>query len=679
MFNKKILNKISIIDFLIYTVFLLLVGLSIYNSLRFRFTVDDAYIGIRYARHFVEGSGLVYNIGERVEGYSDFLWIILLSFFGFLGFNFVSAAHFLGLFSSVLTLILVFKLANKINPHKKYYNLIPITFLANNVIYTEWATGGLETSFFTLLLFIFFYRFYIEIVKNRNSLQLSAIIAVLLILTRPDGIFFIVVYFLFMLFVFRHQLKEYRYKIFTWIAIFLILYLPYTVWRVSYYGDIIPNYVYNKVNKLHYFSRGWLFFKSFLIDSYFYLWLIPPLFFFRFKNLFVNFVVLSTLIFILFTIWVGGDWMGYRFYRPILPPLLLIFGLGMYKFFEMRKYNILGTNTLRIFALLFLIITFILSSKATYDPHWRPTNFTDIGSRFQINIPEKKAIEIADAYEKLLDPDDVLAGTFAGYPAVYTDNRYIDMLGLTDKFVAKLEVKKPGMPGHEKWAPRSYLEENNVFAMLPGVEYHLGSKEDPRYYVKYDHRKYFVFESFREQDEIVKKFTSKGFRVFYRGRELFDYSNLPEITNNRNFDFELGNYLFWHVEGEAFSTMPSENDTWSNSPLIKNFQGRYFVNSFYGNSDKYTGKLISEPFVLEGDFLIFRIGGGRHEGLTAINLIIDEKIVRTETGENSEVLEIKSWNITEFKNKTARIEIVDNYTGDWGHILVDDIRQIKFA
>ncbi|RLI86247.1 MAG: hypothetical protein DRO76_04225, partial [Candidatus Altiarchaeales archaeon] len=104
MFNKKILNKISIIDFLIYTVFLLLVGLSIYNSLRFRFTVDDAYIGIRYARHFVEGSGLVYNIGERVEGYSDFLWIILLSFFGFLGFNFVSAAHFLGLFSSVLTL-----------------------------------------------------------------------------------------------------------------------------------------------------------------------------------------------------------------------------------------------------------------------------------------------------------------------------------------------------------------------------------------------------------------------------------------------------------------------------------------------------------------------------------------------------------------------------------------------
>jgi len=35
---------------------------------------DDAYISFRYVRNFVEGRGLVFNPGERVEGYTNFLW-----------------------------------------------------------------------------------------------------------------------------------------------------------------------------------------------------------------------------------------------------------------------------------------------------------------------------------------------------------------------------------------------------------------------------------------------------------------------------------------------------------------------------------------------------------------------------------------------------------------------------
>ncbi|MGB7063098.1 MAG: hypothetical protein WBF13_12190, partial [Candidatus Zixiibacteriota bacterium] len=44
-----------------------------------RFVCDDAFISFRYAKNFVEGHGLVYNIGEKVEGYSNFLWTLLLS------------------------------------------------------------------------------------------------------------------------------------------------------------------------------------------------------------------------------------------------------------------------------------------------------------------------------------------------------------------------------------------------------------------------------------------------------------------------------------------------------------------------------------------------------------------------------------------------------------------------
>src|SRR6266550_3321989 len=55
--------------------------LLVLNMVRVRaFTVDDAYISYRYARNFARGLGLVYNPGERIEGYTNFLWTLLIGF-----------------------------------------------------------------------------------------------------------------------------------------------------------------------------------------------------------------------------------------------------------------------------------------------------------------------------------------------------------------------------------------------------------------------------------------------------------------------------------------------------------------------------------------------------------------------------------------------------------------------
>src|SRR5215813_5128158 len=40
---------------------------------------DDVFISVRYARHLTTGMGLVYNPGERVEGYTNFLYTVLLA------------------------------------------------------------------------------------------------------------------------------------------------------------------------------------------------------------------------------------------------------------------------------------------------------------------------------------------------------------------------------------------------------------------------------------------------------------------------------------------------------------------------------------------------------------------------------------------------------------------------
>jgi hypothetical protein len=56
------------------------VGVFLLLTIRlWSYVVDDAFISLRYAKHLAEGQGLVYNIGERVEGYTNLLWTLLLS------------------------------------------------------------------------------------------------------------------------------------------------------------------------------------------------------------------------------------------------------------------------------------------------------------------------------------------------------------------------------------------------------------------------------------------------------------------------------------------------------------------------------------------------------------------------------------------------------------------------
>ncbi len=58
---------------------------------------------------------------------------------------------------------------------------------------------------------------------------------------------------------------------------------------------------------------------------------------------------------------------------------------------------------------------------------------------------------------------------------------------------------------------------------------------------------------------------------------------------------------------------------------------------------------------------------------TAVNLLVDGAVVRSATGQNSETLGWRSWNVAGWAGKTAQIQIVDRNTGGWGHVLVDDV------
>ncbi len=143
-------------------------------------------------------------------------------------------------------------------------------------------------------------------------------------------------------------------------------------------------------------------------------------------------------------------------------------------------------------------------------------------------------------------------------------------------------------------------------------------------------------------------------------------------------DFEGKTYGDWKTTGEAFGPGPARGTLPGQMP-VSGFLGQGLVNSFY-KGDRTTGSLTSPRFKIQRKYLNFLIGGGGHAGKTCMNLLLDGKIVRTAAGPNtepggSEELDWASWDVHDLIGKEVAIQIVDNHTGGWGHINVDQIVQ----
>ncbi len=139
-------------------------------------------------------------------------------------------------------------------------------------------------------------------------------------------------------------------------------------------------------------------------------------------------------------------------------------------------------------------------------------------------------------------------------------------------------------------------------------------------------------------------------------------------------DFEAESYGDWTSTGTAFGTGPTTDvrvDTHSGKRLVDTF--------VIGKGDAATGTLTSAKFRLERKHLHFLIGGGNHQGKTCVNLLVDGKAVRTATGSatkdrnGKKVMRWVSWDVAAFSGQEVQIEIVDQATAGWGHIVVDQI------
>ncbi len=138
-------------------------------------------------------------------------------------------------------------------------------------------------------------------------------------------------------------------------------------------------------------------------------------------------------------------------------------------------------------------------------------------------------------------------------------------------------------------------------------------------------------------------------------------------------DFESGTFDGWTLTGNCWTREPHSAGTIEG---ITGFQGKRFLCTLHPRlGGSATGKAVSREFTVQRTLITFLIGGGNHPGPTCMNLVVDGKVVRTQTGDDSAELKPAEWNVADLVGKRATLEVVDtSQSSDRGYIMVDCIR-----
>jgi uncharacterized protein (DUF608 family) len=121
----------------------------------------------------------------------------------------------------------------------------------------------------------------------------------------------------------------------------------------------------------------------------------------------------------------------------------------------------------------------------------------------------------------------------------------------------------------------------------------------------------------------------------------------------------------------AFQGPPSHGTSQNGQQPVSGFLGQGLVNTFDPTGDGAVGTLQSPEFTVNRRYLHFLVGGGNHAGQTCVKLLVDGRAVVEATGQQTEQLHWTTFDLEKYAGRRAKIAIVDEHTGGWGHILAD--------
>jgi len=390
---------------------LLAVAAHITLALWYNFTQDDAYITFRYAANYVDGHGLVFNIGEQVEGYTNFLWLLFMIIGRLLTFDLALFSKILGLFCSSVSLVMIFLTGRLIDRENAILPGLACLIAGAMYSFAYWSVAGLETAAFSLMVISSLY-FYL-----RRSFFVVPVL-ILATLLRPEG-------GLLFLFVCAYDILSYRKfnrYITTIIVAYILSLMPLGVFKLVYFGGLFPNPFYAKTDFTFYKYYDGLkyvgrYFLHYLGAG---LFILPAIFAIKRRDRVFRTILLFLLIYIVYIILVGGDVLKvHRFFVPLMPLFAVCIIYGLSAIFK-KSYMV-------------LVFVGVILAWQLYIPREYVKNY----HYAEVRLTAKMKNIARDLMATDKSDFSVTVSTIGIFSYYLPGHKVIDMLGLTDTTIAR--------------------------------------------------------------------------------------------------------------------------------------------------------------------------------------------------------------------------------------------------
>ncbi len=427
---------------------------------------DDAMISMRYAYNLAHGLGPVWNAGERVEGFTNPLWVGIMALVHLLPIGLNQTGLYIQILgASFLTLNLFF--VKKIVEHftdDLFAMLAAIAFTAFYAPLNSFGLLGMEVSLLVLILTAVIWM----VLQNegRFSIWIYVLLAVTTLLRFDMAVSYLVI-FSVLFFVQKENRKQHL----LWGLGLLLLFLAVqTLARYSYYGDLLPNTYYLKVEGWPFtlrILRGMYALVHFVYYSNWALIFLPFSIFILRRDWKVILLALVLLGQIAYSVFVGGDaWENHGgANRYIVIAMPLFFAAFSWSLAELSKKAAASLTVPRAADILWrvaFIIAFVFSilNFNALLGEWKSIERWNLTRRPDFVAGSDRNLQIALALEKVTRPGASVAVVGAGtIPYLLPDRYAIDILGKADPYIAHQNVRTPMSiadipnmrPGHMKW------------------------------------------------------------------------------------------------------------------------------------------------------------------------------------------------------------------------------------
>ncbi|WAS93474.1 hypothetical protein [Nannocystis punicea] len=443
-----------------------------------QFVCDDAYISFRYAWNLAEHGALEYNLGERVEGYTNFLWVIVLAFGTCLGALPEVLAPWLtqlgALAGAAVTVVLVRALRGA--SAWTAADLIPGFLLAAAPEYVVWAHGGLETAWAAALTIA------AMAATASGRWRAAGLLTALAGLTRPDAVLPIGVFFAtwsigHVLGGRRERLPSAREAALAGALAGGPL-LGHLLWRWSYYGEWLPNtWAIKQHGRLLRDTFGVAYVGAWA-SALRLVWLAPLALLLRARHAALVLPIAAVLAYA----WsVGGDFTAYG--RFLVVATALTAGLVGWLLIEAgeRLPGRRGPVVATIVGVLLAAVLGVLARERVAADRATPTGWLD-GRWEGVTAMDRFARErvAAGTWLKEHVPEDIVITVGAAGALPYASRlRAVDVYGLVDRWPREVEVRPQvkARPGHQLMAPQSVIvaRDPDLFCHVG----HVGPKRPP--------------------------------------------------------------------------------------------------------------------------------------------------------------------------------------------------------